>query len=157
MRRATKEITDRVKVAELLTACAVGRLATITAGGYPVIKPINYVFHEGRIYFHSAMEGEKIDDVRRDGRVCFEVDEPGGYVQAGTNPCSANFRYRSVIVRGRASIVADEAEKVGVLRALMTKYQPEGGYGEFLPEKLVLTAVIRIDIEEMTGKQGTVP
>ena len=39
----------------------------------------------------------------------------------------------------------------------MTKYQPEGGYGEFLPEKLVLTAVIRIDIEEMTGKQGTVP
>lgn len=61
--------------------------------------------------------------------------------------------YRSVIIRGRAHIVAGRQERVSALRALMQKYQPEGGYGGFPEEKLALTAVVRIDIVEMTGKQ----
>ena len=96
----------------------------------------------------------KIDHIRRDGRVCFEADQPVAYVR-GTleDPCKAEYLYRSVIVRGRAAMVEDEQERIDALSALMRKYQPDGGYGAFLPEKLAITGIVRIDIESMTGKQ----
>lgn len=153
MRRAKKEIQTRVIVDNLLNTCPVGRLGTIGNDGYPRIKPLNFVYLNGKIYFHSTKEGEKIDDIIRDNRVIFEIDEPMGYVKSGINPCSAKYLYRSLMIRGKAAIVDDEGERLLALRSLMEKYQPERGYGEFLPEKLKITAVIRIDIEEITGKE----
>jgi hypothetical protein len=102
---------------------------------------------------NSAKEGEKINDIVRDGRVVFEIDEPMGYVKSNTNPCSAKYMYRSIMIRGKATIVDDDEERLLALRSLMEKYQPEGGYGEFLTEKLNITVVVRIDIEEITGKE----
>jgi nitroimidazol reductase NimA-like FMN-containing flavoprotein (pyridoxamine 5'-phosphate oxidase superfamily) len=119
-----------------------------------MVKPLNFVYHEGAIYFHSACQGEKIDDIRRDQRVCFEVDLPVAYVKGRVdNPCRASYLYQSVIVRGNARLVEDEMERLAALDALMRKYQPEGGYGPYLEEKLELTAVIRIDIEGFSGKE----
>jgi uncharacterized protein len=156
MRRAKKEIQGGTVVHNLLKTCPVGRLGTIGKDGYPRIKPLNFVYFNGKIYFHSAKEGEKIDDIIRDSRVVFEIDEPMGYVKSNINPCSAKYLYQSVMIRGRAAIVSDDGERLLALRSLMEKYQPEGGYGEFLPEKLNITAVVRIDIEEMTGKEDVV-
>ncbi|MBP1734380.1 MAG: hypothetical protein H6Q53_667 [Deltaproteobacteria bacterium] len=153
MRRAKKEIQARAVVDNLLNTCPVGRLGTIGNDGYPRIKPLNFVYLNGKIYFHSAKEGEKIDDIIRDNKVFFEIDEPIGYVKSNTNPCSAKYLYRSVMIRGRATIVNDDEERFLALKSLMAKYQPEGGYGDFLLEKLKITAVIRIDIEEITGKE----
>lgn len=153
MRVAKKEIQDRKIIEELLAVSPVGRLGTADRDGYPMIKPLNFAYHRGRIYFHSAQEGEKIDAIRRDGRVCFEVDLPIAYVKSTGTPCKADYLYRSVIIRGRAHVVMDREERVSALKALMQKYQPEGGYGGFPEEKLALTAVVRIDIVEMTGKQ----
>lgn len=153
MRLAKKEISDRKTVEGLLAQCAVGRLGTVGADGYPMVKPLNFVYHEGRIYFHSAREGEKIEDIGRDERVCFEVDLPLAFVRGEGSPCKADYRYQSVICTGRARLVEDSQEKLGALKALMEKYQPEGGYGDFPGEKVALTAVIRIDILTMTGKQ----
>jgi uncharacterized protein len=153
MRVAKKEIHDPKIIAELLAGAHVGRLGTIGRDGYPMIKPLNFVHHRGGIYFHCAPEGEKIEAILRDGRVCFEVDLPIAYVKSTGIPCKADYLYRSVIIRGRAHVVADREERVSALRALMQKYQPGGGYGGFPEDKLVLTAVVRIDIVEMTGKQ----
>ena len=154
MRVARKEMQSRADMEQLLAQCHVGRIGTIGKDGRPMIKPLNYVYLGGRIYFHSAREGEKIDDITRDSRVCFEVDLPIAYVPAtAENACKAAYRYRSIIARGRAEIVKDDAERLGALEGLMKKYQPEGGYGPFLPEKMVLTVIIRIDIEELTGKE----
>jgi hypothetical protein len=153
MRRAKKEIQDRTVVHNLLKTCPVGRLGTIGNDGYPRIKPLNFVYFNGKIYFHSARDGEKIDDIIRDSRVVFEIDEPIGYVKSGKDPCSAKYLYRSVMIKGRAAIVNDDEERLLALRSIMEKYQPEGGYGKFLPEKLKITAVIRIDIEDITGKE----
>jgi nitroimidazol reductase NimA-like FMN-containing flavoprotein (pyridoxamine 5'-phosphate oxidase superfamily) len=153
MRVAKKEIHDLTVIEELLASSPVGRLGTIGRDGYPMIKPLNFVHHRGRIYLHSAPEGEKIEAILRDGRVCFEVDLPLAYVKSTESPCKADYLYRSVIIRGRAHIVTDREERVSALTALMRKYQPEGGYGAFPEEKLTLTAVVRIDIVEMTGKQ----
>jgi hypothetical protein len=153
MRKEKKEIRNRAVIDNLLNTCPVGRLGTIGKDGYPRIKPLNFVYLNGAIYFHSAKEGEKIDDINRDNRVIFELDEPMGYVKGDINPCSAKYLYRSVMIKGRSVIVNDDGERLLALRSLMEKYQPEGGYGEFPPEKLAITAVVRIDIEEITGKE----
>jgi nitroimidazol reductase NimA-like FMN-containing flavoprotein (pyridoxamine 5'-phosphate oxidase superfamily) len=154
MRQAKKAISDPEVLHNILRSCRVGRLGTNGKDGYPRVKPLNYVLHEGRIYFHSAREGEKIDDINRDDRVCFEADQPLAFVRgAADNPCRAEYLYRSVIIRGRARIVGDEEERRSALSALMEKYQPGGGYGPFREEKLAITAVVRVDIEELTGKE----
>jgi nitroimidazol reductase NimA-like FMN-containing flavoprotein (pyridoxamine 5'-phosphate oxidase superfamily) len=153
MRRKKKEIRNRAVIDRLLITCPVGRLGTIGKDGYPRIKPLNFVYLKGAIYFHSAKEGEKIDDINRDNRVVFEIDEPIGYVKGDINPCSARYLYQSVIIKGRAVIVTDDEERLLALKSLMEKYQPEGGYGAFLSEKLKITAVVRIEIEELTGKE----
>jgi nitroimidazol reductase NimA-like FMN-containing flavoprotein (pyridoxamine 5'-phosphate oxidase superfamily) len=153
MRQAKKEITDKASIVELLHRCHVGRLGTIGRDGYPMVKPLNFAYHDNRIYFHSAKEGEKIDDLKRDNRVCFEVDLPIALVKSLGIACRAEYLYRSAIIKGRAHIVEDAAESMSGLRLLMEKYQPEGGYGAFPEDKMKLIAVVRIDIEEMTGKE----
>lgn len=153
MRVRKKEIRDRSVIAGLLRESAVGRLGTTGSDGYPMIKPLNFVYLNGHIYFHSAREGEKIEDIRRDSRVCFEVDLPMEYVKNDSSPCKAGYHYRSVIIRGRASIVEEREERLAALKGLMEKYQPEGGYGGFPEEKLALTAIVRIGIDEMSGKE----
>jgi uncharacterized protein len=154
MRKLKKKITDMAVIIDILNTCNTGRLGTVGADGWPMVKPLNFAIFEDRIYFHCALEGEKLDDIRRDNRVCFEVDLPLAYVK-GTmeNPCRAEYLYRSVIVRGRAGIVEDGAERLLALESLMRKYQPDGGYGPYPEEKLALTCIVRIDIEHMSGKE----
>jgi uncharacterized protein len=152
MRKANKEIKDRSVIVSLLRSCHIGRLATNGRDGWPMVKPVNFAYENEHI--HSALEGEKIDDIKRDGRVCFEMDLPIAFVRARTQPCEAESLYRSVIVKGRPSLASDEAERAGAFKGLMDKYQPEGGHGAYPPEnKLARTGIIRIDIEEMTGKE----
>ncbi len=153
MRQLKKEMHDTAAIIELLNTCHVGRLATIGGDGYPMIKPLNFAYHGDRIFFHTAKEGEKIEHIKQDNRVCFEVDLPIAYVKAKKQPCEAAYLYRSVIIRGRASLVEDAGEKLFALTCLMNKYQPEGGFGDYREEKLAITGVVRIDIEEMKGKE----
>ncbi|MBT0652210.1 pyridoxamine 5'-phosphate oxidase family protein [Geomobilimonas luticola] len=154
MRKQNKKIIDSAVIINLLDTCPVGRLGTVGADGWPMVKPLNFAYREGRIYFHCALQGEKLDDIRRDPRVCFEVDLPIAYVKgAPDNPCRAEYLYRSVIIRGRAVIVEDRGEQIAALDALMRKYQPEGGYGPYPEEKLALTGIVRIDIEDLSGKE----
>ena len=153
MRQAKKEIRDGAVIADLLNTCYVGHLGTVGADGYPMVKPLNFAFTDQRLYFHTARAGEKIEDIKRDPRVCFEADLPIALVQSRGEPCKAKYLYRSVIIKGRARIVEGRDEQLAALRMLMEKYQPGGGYGAFLEEKLLITGVVCIDIEEITGKE----
>jgi nitroimidazol reductase NimA-like FMN-containing flavoprotein (pyridoxamine 5'-phosphate oxidase superfamily) len=91
MRVSKKEIKDKAVITELLSESLVGRLGTIGKDGYPVIKPLNFVYSEGNIYLHSAREGEKIEDIKRNSRVCFEIDLPIGYAKSTGSPCSTDY------------------------------------------------------------------
>jgi hypothetical protein len=154
MRKLNKKITDLAVVINLLKTSHTGRLGTVARDGRPMVKPLNFAYHEGGIYFHCAQDGEKRDEIRRDNRVCFEVDLPIAYVKGtAENPCRAQYLYRSVIVRGRAIIVEDRMERLLALDSLMSKYQPEGGYGPYPEDKLAMTCIVRIDIEELSGKE----
>ena len=74
MRKRQHEITSRDKVDEILGRCRVGRIATHGADGYPYVIPLNYVYHDGSIYFHCARSGEKLDNLKRDSRVLKRVN-----------------------------------------------------------------------------------
>ena len=153
MRKREREIRDRETINALLERSPVGHFATINKRGYPVIKPVNFIYWNGKVYFHSSTKGEKAGDIRRGSRVCFEVDDPVAYLAAQRSSCSASYYYRSIIAKGRARFLRERKEKLEVLEKLMEKYQPEGGYGEVREEILKKTAVIEVSIERMTGKE----
>ncbi len=154
MRRAEREIKDQGTMKALLDQSHVGRMATINRKGYPVIKPVNYLYWDGKIYFHSSVKGEKMSDIRRGSPVCFEVDQSIAYVPARGPACKASFYYRSILIKGEATLVKPRKKKMEILEKLMEKYQPEGGYGGIEEGILHKTAVIEISIKEMTGKEN---
>ena len=154
MRRAEREIKDQVTIKALLDQSHVGRMATINRKGYPVIKPVNYVYWDGKIYLHSSVKGEKMSDIRRGSPICFEVDQPISYIPAKGPACKASFYYRSILIKGEAALVNPRKKKKEIIEKLMEKYQPEGGYEEIAEEILQRTAVIEISIKEITGKEN---
>lgn len=137
----------------MLERSPVGRVATVNQKGFPVIKPVNFVYWDGKIYIHSSTKGEKMRDIRRGNPVCFEVDEPIAYVAARGSACSSNYYYRSIIIKGRASLVIHREKKMQMFEKLMEKYQPEGGYEEISEEMIKKTGVIEISIQEITAKE----
>jgi nitroimidazol reductase NimA-like FMN-containing flavoprotein (pyridoxamine 5'-phosphate oxidase superfamily) len=154
VRKLHKRITDLSVIFDLLDTCPVGRLGTTSSDGWPMIKPLNFARLDWRLYFHCAVDGEKLDDIRRDSRVCFEVDLPIAYVKGHPdNPCRAGYLYRSVIARGRAVIVEDRDEKVLALDCLMRKYEPRRSFSGYSDEKLGITGIVRIDIDDLSGKE----
>ncbi|MDH3889673.1 MAG: pyridoxamine 5'-phosphate oxidase family protein [candidate division Zixibacteria bacterium] len=154
MRRNDREFTDPESMLELLSRCQVGRLGTVGSDGRPRIKPVNFVALDNFIYFHTALEGEKIDDIKRDGRVCFEVDLPIAYVASGNKACSAGYLYRSVMIQGNASLVDDPQEKIGALDGLMQKHEGADKPFHYGRAALEETGIVRIAIEQMTGKES---
>jgi uncharacterized protein len=154
MRRPERGIKDQKIIKALLDQSQVGRMATINRKGYPVIKPLNFLHRDGKIYFHSSKKGEKISDIRRGSPVCFEVDQPIAYIPAKGPACKASYYYRSVIIKGKAALLNARRRKMEILEGLMKKYQPEGNYEGISEEVLEKTAVIEISVEEITGKEN---
>jgi len=157
MRRQEKEIKTRERVEQILQKAEVGRLGTVSKDGTPMIKPVNFLYRNGRIYFHSALEGEKIDHLTFSSRVCFEVDEALGYLPASHSPCEGSFAFRSVILLGHARLLDDPADKIVVLNALVAKYQPGARLLPLTIEKVRSVGIVEIVVEKMTGKESELP
>jgi nitroimidazol reductase NimA-like FMN-containing flavoprotein (pyridoxamine 5'-phosphate oxidase superfamily) len=154
MRHPERELKNRETVISMLQRSPVGRIATVDQKGFPVIKPVNFLYLDGRVYLHSSAKGEKIEDIQRGSPVCFEVDDPVAYVVAGVSDCEASYYYRSIVIKGKAAFVKDRDKKRRILERMMEKYQPEGANGEMPAEILEKTAVIEILIKEITGKEN---
>jgi hypothetical protein len=153
MRHPERALRNKETITALLEQSQVGRMATVNRQGFPVIKPVNFLYWDRKIYIHSSMKGEKVRDIRRGGLVCFEVDEPIAYVSAKGSACSGNYYYRSLIAKGKASLVIHQDKKRTILEKLVEKYQPEGGYEGISEEVLKKTALIEISIQEITAKE----
>jgi nitroimidazol reductase NimA-like FMN-containing flavoprotein (pyridoxamine 5'-phosphate oxidase superfamily) len=154
MRHPERELKDQETIDAILRQAPIGRIATVNRKGVPVIKPLNFLYLDGKIYVHSSMKGEKIKDIKRGSPVCFEVDEPIAYRVADELACKAGYYYRSIIIKGKARFVTERRRKMMVLEKMMEKYQPEGNYGEFDAEVLTKTAIIEISVKEITGKEN---
>jgi uncharacterized protein len=145
---------------KLLHRSPTGRLATIDSNGYPVIIPLNFVLIKNSIYFHSAPVGEKLQNIQRNPKVGFEVDQyiatlPCYYFEDSQDPSETDTLYRSIIIRGHARLLEDNLQKILPLQRLMEKYQPEGGYETVHAGNIGLqhAAVVEIAIDQMSGKE----
>ena len=139
------EIKSLSNIIKFLDEERVGRVASIDEQGYPQIIPMNFVYVKkdfidtqsdnkniGAVYMHSHPIGEKIENIKRNSKVGFEVDSyvcflPSYYFHP-TDASQADTLYISVVIKGNAAIVQDPDEKANALNALMKKYQKEGGY-----------------------------
>ena len=136
----------------------IGRLATNGANGYPYITPVNFVFYKGHVYFHCASEGEKLDNVSRDPKVCFEVDVPLAYLEVAfnpeKNPCRTHQFFHCVIIRGGARIIPDGELKTAALNALVKKHEGNTEFTPITPDSPGYKAcrVMEVTPEKMTAK-----
>ena len=137
----------------LLERMPVGRLAVTTEEG-PYIVAVNYLFFAGSIYFHSGMAGRKIDALRTDPRVCFMVDEIGPQV-LWEQGCGISQLYKSVVCFGKVEFVEEQAEKRAILEKMVQRYVPSRyPISPMKDENIKKTAVVRIIIDSMSGKEN---
>jgi nitroimidazol reductase NimA-like FMN-containing flavoprotein (pyridoxamine 5'-phosphate oxidase superfamily) len=150
MRRKDKMIDSPGGITEILRQGEICFLS-MTDGRKPYVVPMNYGYTDRTLYFHSAKEGRKISLLRENPEVCFTVVSTYQLVR-GDKACSWTARFRSVVGTGTASILTDPAEKEKGLQTLMRQYS--GQVHSFAGMDLGNVAIIRVDIETITGKSS---
>ena len=150
MRRKEKEITNREDIEKFLRQSKVCRLAMVD-GDKPYMVPLNFGYSDGCLFFHCAKQGRKIDLIKKNPNICFEVDELIRLKKASL-ACDWGIDFKSVIGSGKAQFLEDSKEKTQALNAIMSQYS--GRTFEYPDEMLEKTHVIKVVIDEMTGKQS---
>ena len=150
MRRNRQQLSTE-ECERILGRCTSGVLALAGDGGYPYAVPLSYVYADGAIIFHSAMQGHKVDAIRRDSRCSFCVIE-----KDEIRPAEFTTYFRSVIAFGRIRILEDDNEKVQALRLLGRRYSPDDEHGlqHEIDKSLDHVLLLRLDIEHLSGKQA---
>jgi len=152
------EIKSKEKIIKFLNEQETGRICSIDKDGYPQIIPMNFVYGNDVIYMHSHTKGEKIENIKRNNKVGFEVDKSleflPSYFTDPLDASQADTLYISIVIKGVAGLVSDRNEKSLALNALMKKYQPEGRYENIRPDMKVVdeVAIIKVIPTTMRGK-----
>ena len=150
MRRKRQQPSEEESISILKKATA-GTLALLGDNDYPYAVPISYVYADGRLYFHSALSGHKVDAIRKCDKASFCVIE-----QDDVQPKKYTTFFRSVIVFGRIHIIEDEQAKLKMARMLGNRYNPndDESLQKELEQGLSRMLMIRFDIEHLTGKEA---
>jgi nitroimidazol reductase NimA-like FMN-containing flavoprotein (pyridoxamine 5'-phosphate oxidase superfamily) len=161
MRRKDREICDPQEMLTILLRHDIARVA-FCDDGQPYIVPMNFGFSPGgrwsktaALYFHCALEGRKLDILRRNDRVAFEVD--GSYqLLPGDEACDWSTTYESLVGQGRMTVVTDPDERIHGMDTIMSHYGHEGK-PSYKPAVFERTAILRLSVESMTGKRKSPP
>jgi len=149
MRKKEKEITDIEEIEKIIRKAMVCRISLVD-NDEPYIVPVCFGYERDALYFHGASEGRKVELIKKNNKICFEIDTDVEVVK-GKKPCSWTMKYRSVIGVGRACILEKDEEKSHGLRVIVRQYT-EGDFS--FPKKLDSVLVVRVDIESITGKKS---
>jgi nitroimidazol reductase NimA-like FMN-containing flavoprotein (pyridoxamine 5'-phosphate oxidase superfamily) len=149
MRRKDQEITDIGAIEDIIRKGQVCRLA-LSENGRPYIVPLCFGYKDNNLYFHTAREGKKLDILRKNNNVCFEIDIDRGFVK-GKKACNCTMKYRSVIGFGKAEIIEDIEPKRRALHIIMQNYYE--GFFKYPEESINNVVIIKVEIESMTGKK----
>ena len=157
MTKRELQITDENRIRAILDTAKVLRLG-LAVDNEPYVVPMNYGYtmEDGKLvlYLHSAVRGKKLDMLRTNPNVFFEMD-CGLTPVEGEKPCQYGLSYSSVMGRGKAEIVEDAEEKMQAMSVLM---KTQTGKDFSFNESLVsIVAVIRIDVAEYSAKHRPVP
>jgi len=151
MRRSAQQLPENACI-DVLQRGKTGVLAVQGDGGYPYAVPLNYLYADGKIYFHCAREGHKIDAIRRDPKVSFCVVDADEVIEAKYTTA-----YRSVIAFGRAKVMEDAQAIFNAIDRLALRYVPddstENRHAE-MRDGLPKMAMVEIEIDHLSGKEG---
>ena len=150
MRRKRQQLTELESISLLGNATS-GTLALLGDGGYPYVVPISFVYHDGKLYFHSALSGHKVDAISNCDKASFcVIDQDEVHGEQYTT------YFRSVIAFGRIRIIEDEKEKLAAARLLGNRYNPnqDEALQKELDRGLHRMLVLCLEIEHLTGKKA---
>ncbi len=153
MRRKDREIADFEEIKAVMSKCSVCRVAFFDEV-YPYIVPLSFGFGEDdgklTLYFHCANEGKKMDLLKRNNNVAFEMDCPDKFFD-GEKACYSTMAFESICGIGTLETVDDE-EKIPALKLLMQQYSDKREF-EFDAFEVKAVTVLKLTVKEMTGKR----
>ena len=123
----------------------------LSVDNIPYIVPLNFGYRDSCLYFHTPKVGKKMDMIKTNNRVCFEMDIDHEVVRA-ENPCDSSMKFRSVIGYGRASLLDEIEEKRRALDIIVEHYS--GQVNEYKEKMVDHLSVIKVQVESMTGKKS---
>ncbi len=150
MRRKDKKISDKSDIKAIIEKAKVCRLGMVN-GNKPYIVPLCFGYRDNALYFHGSLKGMKIDLIRENPNVCFEFDLLTETIES-ENACDWSMKYQSIIGFGKAVFIEESDEKRNAISIIMGQYS-ELPF-QFPENKLKATAVIKVEIESLTGKQS---
>jgi nitroimidazol reductase NimA-like FMN-containing flavoprotein (pyridoxamine 5'-phosphate oxidase superfamily) len=153
MRRNDREISGTSEVDEIIRKADVCRIA-FANDNIPYVVTLNFGYSDKpgqTFYFHCANEGKKLDMIRKNNYVCFELDIDHQLI-TGSKSCDCGMKFSSIVGYGNISIVTDREEKIVGLNYIMAHY---GAGAEFSYNENILgqTTVLRLVVQQMTGKK----
>ena len=157
MTKRERQVTDPQQIRHILDTAKVLHLG-LSVNDEPYVVPMNYGYtmEDGKlvIYLHSAVKGKKLEMVRTNPRVCFNIDCDRMPFE-GRVPCQYGMVYSSILGRGTAALVEDPEDKMEAMSILM---KTQTGKDFTFNERLVsIVTVIRIDVTEYTAKHRPLP
>lgn len=154
MRKKEKEVTQIEEIESIIGRSDVCRIA-FANDNVPYLVTMNFGYTGGKkreLYFHCANEGRKLEMIRKNNMVCFEMDTDHQLYESET-ACDFGMKYSSVVGFGRMFIVTDEAGKKDGLNVIMKHYSGKDDF-EFRDSSLNRTTILKLVIDEMTGKKA---
>jgi len=152
MKRKEKEIKNRDEMERILEEANACRIA-LSDNLVPYIVPVAFGYENNIIYFHSSPEGKKIEILKKNNNVCFEIDTNIEVVKNLATPCIGTIKYYSVIGFGKASFIVDLEKKKKALDIIVRHYLP-GNLFSYSEDSLNKVVVVKIEISIMTGKKS---
>jgi uncharacterized protein len=152
MRRKEKEITDNLEIEAIIQKAKVCRLG-LAENDIPYIVPVFYGYKDNALYIHCAKTGRKADMIKKNNKVCFQMDLDTKIRNRDKIACQWSASYRSVIGYGEALFLEEFAEKKQALDIIMKHYSQQANFA-YSNEAVNEVAIIRINITSLSGKQS---
>ena len=134
---------------EVLKTAEYGMLATVSSDDTPYVTPINFVYLNGAIYFHCVKEGHKIENIKYNKNICFNVVDSVELI-----PEKFSTKFRSAMVFGTIEIVEDADEKRTSICAIAEKFSPD--YHDeglkYIDSAFDNIYMLKVNIDRITGK-----
>ena len=150
MRRKDKKIEDSKIIEAILTQSQICHIAFLD-DEYPYVVPMNYGYKEDILYFHCATQGKKLDLIKRNNKVSFEIIQFHELIKKEIS-CDWTTKYRSIMGTGKIEIVTDTANKREGLDILMKQHGREVNTYEDKAVKRIV--VLKLAINSLTAKQS---
>jgi nitroimidazol reductase NimA-like FMN-containing flavoprotein (pyridoxamine 5'-phosphate oxidase superfamily) len=147
MRRKDRLIESMQDIEAILTEGELGYLASCGKDGQPMSTPVNYVYDHGKIIFHCALLGKKLDNINHNPRVGFTVA-----LDARIDRVKMTTYYRCVMAEGIAQIVDDPMIKAAALEAIAQRFAIHAE--ECSDEEVAKTGIVVIEVDSLNGKRN---